>query len=299
MIHHFKIVMATALLICAGPVYAQTADPSAAPVSSTTAATTPAQKPKLPIRAKTHDEYVVYQAAIAKKQDPDAMAKAAADFAAKFPDSDIRVLLYRASMKSYESAGDPEKMMQAALKVLELTKDDPEALLAVARVQEEHTSPMDLDRDQRMDQALANAQHSLATVDTDLVVPVNTQPESVEPYKKFLRATALSIIGSIQFKRQQYAEAEGTLRRAIDADPTSVDGTIILRLALALDEQKKYEDALQQANRAVELTKEDTDAGRAARNERDRLTAMVAQNSSPGRQDVAPPADHDQTPQGQ
>jgi tetratricopeptide (TPR) repeat protein len=198
-------------------------------------------------------------------------------------------------MKAYRQSGDAQKMMDSALKVLELSKDDPEALLAVAQVQEEHTSPMDLDRDERMDQAVANAQHALATIDTDLVVPLNTNPDSIEPYKKLLRASALAIVGTIQYRREQYPEAERTLRQAIDADTANVDGVIVLRLACSLDQQKKYQEALEQANRAVELTKEDSEAGRLARNERGRLTALLAQNSAPGTSDVVP-ASNDSSP---
>lgn len=283
------------LLVAACAMHSQTgnAGDAIAPAPAVTAAS---QKPRLPIKARTHEEYVAYQAAIANKQNAEEMAKAAADFAAKFPDSDIRLLLYRASMKSYRTAAEPDKMMDAALKVLGLSKDDPEALLAVAQVQEEHTSPMDLDRDQRMGQALANAQHALATIDSDLVVPVNTRPDDVEPYKKALKASALAIVGSVQYKREQYAEAEATLRQSLEADPGNPDGVVVLRLALALDQEKKYQDALQQANRAIKLTKDDTDAGRLARSEHERLTALIAQNSGPGASDVAPPTDA--TPQG-
>jgi tetratricopeptide (TPR) repeat protein len=291
----FSITIATAFVAACTSAQAQNASGAVSPENTPTAESTPAQKSRLPIKARTHEEYVAYQEAIAKKQDGDAMAKAAADFAAKFPDSSIRVLLYRASMKSYRQSGDAQKMMDAALKVLQLSKDDPEALLAVAQVQEEHTSQMDLDRDERMDQAVANAQRALATIDTDLVVPVNTRPDSIEPYKKFLRASALAIVGTIQYRREQYPEAEATLRQAVDLDPGNADGVIVLRLALALDQQKKYQEALQQANRAVELTKEDTEAGRLARNERGRLTALLAQNSAPGASDVVP-ASNDSPP---
>lgn len=251
-------------------------------VTNSSAGTGAAQKTVLPIKARTHEEYVAYQAAMANKENAEAIEKSAAEFAAKFPDSNIRLLLYRAVMKSYRSAGDPQKMMDAALKVLELDKDDPEALLFVAQVQEQHTTPMDLDREQRMDQALANAQHALATIDTGLIVRVGTPADHVEAYKKFLRSSALSIVGSIQYKREQYPEAESTLRQALAADAANPDGVVLLRLALALDQEKKYEDALQQANRAVELTKDETDAGRLARTERDRLTTVIAQNSATG-----------------
>jgi len=292
----FSITVATALLATStAAAQPQNAGGAASPENAPAAQSGRTQKPRVPIKARTHEEYVAYQEAIAKKQDADAMAKAAAEFASKFPDSDIRVLLYRASMKAYRGSGDAQKMMDAALKVLQLSNDDPEALLAVAQVQEEHTSQMDLDRDARMDQAVANAQHALATIDTDLVVPVNTSPDSIEPYKRFLRASALAIVGTIQYRREQYPEAERTLRQSIDSDPANVDGVIVLRLALALDQQKKYQEAFQQANRAVELTKEDSEAGRLARNERGRLTALLAQNSAPGTSDVVP-ASNDSSP---
>jgi len=291
-----SLVMAGAQ--CASALYAQGGNTSEAPAVQPPPAATPAAaapaphaKPHLPIKARTHEEYVAYQTAIANKQDAEAMAKAAADFAAKFPDSDCRILLYRATMKAYRTAADPERMMESALKVLELDNDDPEALLSLAEVQEEHTTAMDLDRDQRMSQALDNAQHALKTIDTDLIVPVGTAADRVEVYKKYLKASALGIIGTVQYKQEKYPEAEVSLRQAIEADPANVDSVIMLRLALSLDEQKKYEDALTQANRAIELSKDGTEVARVAKNERDRLTALVAQGSAAGGSDVAPPAD--------
>jgi len=184
-------------------------------------------------------------------------------------------------MKSFQQADNADKMMAAGLKVLTIDKDDPEALIVVAEIQEEHTSSMDLDREERMDQAVANAQHALQTIDTDLAAPAGTPPERLEAYKKYLRSTALAIVGTIQYKRAQYPDAEGTLRNAIEADAANPDPVVVLRLALALDQQKKYQDALQQANRAVDLTKEDTDAGKSARSERDRLVVETGGNNTP------------------
>jgi hypothetical protein len=75
---------------------------------------------------------------------------------------------------------------------------------------------------------------------------------------------------------------------------------VILRLALALDQQKKYQEALQQASRAVELTQDSTDVGKMARNERDRLVVVTGGNNTPisptppaaGSQAPAPPPNH-------
>jgi tetratricopeptide (TPR) repeat protein len=243
------------------------------------AANAPGGRP--PIQAKTQAEYQAYKDAIANAQHPEAMEKAANDFAAKFPTSDLRVLLYRTAMQSYQSAGDSQKMMDMGLKVLSLDKDDPEALIGVAEIQEERTTPMDLDRDQRMSQAIENAEHALQTIDTDLAVPAGTPADRVDAYKKYLRSTAYAIIGTIQYKREQFADAETNFRKSIEADPANPDAVIVLRLALALDQEKKYPDALEQAKRAVDLTKDDSEVGKAARSERDRLVIETGGNNAP------------------
>jgi tetratricopeptide (TPR) repeat protein len=250
---------------------------------------------RAPIRAKTQEEYQAYQAAVSS-QTPEAMEKAASDFATKFPTSDLRVLLYRAMMQNYQKTGDSQGMLNAGLKVLAIDKDDPEALIGVAEVQEEHTSATDLDRDQRMDQAVANAQHALATIETDLAVPAGVPAEKVEGYKRYLRATAWAIVGTIQYKREQYADAEATLHKSIDADPSTPDAVVILRLALALDQEKKYPEALQQAQRAVDLTQEASDVGKMARTERDRLVVQTGGNNSSG--NSTPPGGNSAPPAG-
>jgi tetratricopeptide (TPR) repeat protein len=240
-----------------------------------------------PVQTKTREEYKAYQAAVANGQTPDAMEKAADDFAAKFPNSDVRVLLYRVAMSSYQNAGNPQKMMDMGLKVLAINKDDPEALIAIAEILEERTAPTDLDRKQRSEQVIEYATHALKTLDTDLAVPAGTSPDRVDAYKKYLRSTTLSIIGTIYYKQEHYPEAEAKLRNAIDADAGNPDPVVVLRLALALDQQKKYSDALEQANRAVELTEEGTDLGRMARNERDRLVVQSGVSVTPA---STPPA---------
>lgn len=243
-----------------------------------------------PVQTKSTEEYHAYQAAMANGQNPEALEKAADDFAAKFPNSDVRVLLYRAAMSSYQTAGNSQKMMDMGLKVLTIDKDDPDALIGVAEVLEERTTPTDLDRQQRANQVIDYATHALKTIDIDLAVPAGTPADRVEAYKKYLRSTSLAIIGTIYYKQEHYPEAEAKLREAIDADPTSPDAVVILRLALALDQEKKYGDALQQANRAVDLTEENSEVGKMARNERDRLLAQTdSTNPRPAPPNPVPP----------
>lgn len=268
----------------------------APPTSSTqttfkpSAQTTPTSTGRPPIRTKTQEEYKAYQLAISNELIPENMEKAADDFAARFPTSDVRVLLYRAAMSSYQTAGNPQKMMDMGEKVLAIDKDDPEALIGVAEVLEERTAPTDLDRAPREAQVIDYTTHALRTMDTDLAVPAGTPPEKLESYKKYLRSTALALLGSIYYKQENYPEAEVKLRSAIDANPANVDPVVVLRLALALDQQKKFPEALQQANRAVELTKEGTNLGTVARNERDHLIVQTGGTPTPNLAPVDVPA---------
>jgi tetratricopeptide (TPR) repeat protein len=250
------------------------------------AAAQPAQpQGKRPPQAKTQPEFDAYKAATANT-DPAALEKAADDFAAKFPDSELRPILYRTAMHSYQTANNAEKMLEMGRKVLKFDPDDPEALVGVAQVLAERTRDTDLDKDQRLDEATKLAQHSLETVDTDIAIPAGTPQDKVDAYKAFLRSSAYAIIGTIEFNREKYADAEASLRKSIDADPQNPDPVAIFRLAVALDKQDKVQEALKYAEQAVSLTKEGTAVGTAARNERDRLV-QLNRGAAPG---AKPPA---------
>ena len=234
---------------------------------------TPAPAGKRPPQAKTQPEFDAYKAAAALT-DPAAQEKAATDFAGKYPDSELRSLLYKAVMHSYLQANNGEKMMEMAQKVLSFDPDDPEALVGTAQVLAERTRDTDLDRDQRLAEARKDAQRALVTVDTD-VPTANQPPERIELYKSFLRSDAYQILGTIDYNNKAWAAAETNLRKSIDAFPQQIDPVAVLRLSLTLDQENKYPEALKYANQAVDLTKEGTASGDAARKEKDRLTQLT------------------------
>src|SRR5580658_4191348 len=225
---------------------AQQKQPAGAAQPAAGAPTTPPGK--RPPQAKTQPEFDGYNAAIANQKDPAAMEKAADDFATKFPDSELRVLLFKAAMRAYQNANNGDKMLEEAQKLLKLDPDDPEALIASAEVVAEHTRDTDLDKDQRFAKASKDAQHALETIDTDVPMPANIPQAQMDAYKGLLRSSAYSILGTIQYDQDKYADAEGYFRKSIDAYPSQPDPVVVLRLALALDKQAKYQDALAQAN---------------------------------------------------
>jgi tetratricopeptide (TPR) repeat protein len=228
---------------------------------------------KRPPQAKTQPEFDAYKAAAALT-DPAAQEKAVGEFATKFPDSELRPLLYKSVMHEYQQANNADKMLEMAQKVLSFDADDPEALVSVAQVLAERTRETDLDKDQRLGEAKKDAQRALVTVDTD-VPSSGYPPEQLAAFKNFLRSEAYEILGTIDYNAKSWADAEGNLRKSIDAFPQQLDPVGVLRLSLTLDQENKYPEALKYAGQAVDLTKEGTATGDAARKERDRLTQLT------------------------
>jgi tetratricopeptide (TPR) repeat protein len=229
---------------------------------------------KRPPQAKTQPEFDAYKAAVATT-DPAALEKAADDFAAKFPDSELRVLLYKNVMRLYQNANNTDKTEAMGRKVLGFDADDPEALVIVAEVIAERTRDSDIDKDQRFGEATAMAQKATQTIETNVQVPAGTPQDKVDAYKAMMRSQAYSIIGTIDFKKENYPSAEQNLQKSLDAYPADPDKVVVLRLALTLDKEQKYPEALKVANRAVELTQDNTPIGTPARHERDRLQQLT------------------------
>jgi tetratricopeptide (TPR) repeat protein len=113
----------------------------------------------------------------------------------------------------------------------------------------------------------------------------------VDAYKGFLRSSAYYVLGTIQYSREKYADAEGYFHKSLDAFPSQPDPLAVLRLALSLDKQEKYPEALKYANQAVSLTESNqgTTLATLSRNERDRLVQLTGGKPPASAQNPAPP----------
>jgi tetratricopeptide (TPR) repeat protein len=260
----------------------------AAPAGQTAPAATAAPQGKRPPAAKTQPEFDAYKAATALT-DPAAVEKAADDFATTYPDSELRAVLYTAALQRYQQANNADKMMEMARKVLAIDPDDPAALVGVAQGLAERTRETDLDKDQKLAEGKKDAERALITSDTDVPNSGNP-PEQLAAYKGFLKSEAYEILGTLAFNAKNWPEAESNLKKSIEALPQQPDPVAIFRLAVALDMQGKYPEAIKYADQALDLTKDHPDAGvgKASRDEKDRLTRLTS-GAAPAAQAPAPP----------
>ena len=71
------------------------------------------------------------------------------------------------------------------------------------------------------------AQKATQTVDTDVQVPAGTPQDKIDAYKSLLRSNAYSIIGTIEFKKENYPAAQESLQKSIDALKSNAAPTLI------------------------------------------------------------------------
>ena len=227
---------------------------------------------KLP-QPKTKEEYDAFQLAAAKPTPAEAEA-AAADFAIKYPTSELRVSLLANVMLQYQRKNDAGKALEAARKVLQVEGDNTMALVMASTLIAEGTRETDLDRDQRYSEAMTDAQKAVDTIDTGLLLPPNFTPQQTAEARGQLIRMAQEAMGMVELNRKNNASAETHFRDALKSAGKQADATLYYRLALTHDREKKYAEALQFANLAVQNAAGDPSIESLAKQEQDRLTKL-------------------------
>ncbi|ABF42853.1 Tetratricopeptide region [Candidatus Koribacter versatilis Ellin345] len=248
----------------------------ATPGAQTTPATQaePAPHSKGAPQARTQEEFKAYQDVIAKT-DPQQMEAATDDFAQKFPNSELRTVIYNQLLNVYRNGGATDKAIAVGRKSLAIDPTDPVPNVMVAMSIAQSTRDTDLDKDDRLNEAVKDAQRAIDNIDTGMAIPPNTPPEKVAAAKASLLEMANETLGQVNLNRKDFAGAEAAFRKAIDANKAEPDGVLYLRLAIALDNQKKYQEALQATDTAIKYSQPGSDAMNWANQEKSRLQKLA------------------------
>jgi tetratricopeptide (TPR) repeat protein len=266
-----RFLLVSLLLI--GGALAQTQPPAPTPPPP---APTPAPAAHHKPQAKSQAEYDAFEK-IKQTADPAQAETALAAFEQQFPQSELTPLLYRDLMSKYEKAGNAEKIIATGRKLLALDADDVFALVNTASVLADNTAPNAPDLAGRHDEALKDARHAIELLSHGS--PLSPTGE-LGPRDKQLLALAYAAAGSVELTRALYADAERDLRASTAANPGDPDALVWLRLAVALDHQEKYADALTAADRAVQIAGNGPYAT-AAKQERERLQKLQPAGTTP------------------
>ena len=266
-------LMLTSVASIAQTTTSQTPPPAAS--AGTAAAPSAAQHQP---QAKTKEEYDAYNAAAAKT-DAAQMEAAADEFAQKFPNSELKELLYVRVMSIYQQQNNSAKVISTGRKAIELNPTNPVPLVAVASALVMDTRETDIDRDARYDEAGKDAKAALDNIDSGLQVPPSVSPESVAAAKANLRSIAYDTLGVIAMNKKDYAAAEKNFQQAADLMKAQPDAVVYLRLSVAQDNQNKYAQALDSANKAVQYAPEGSAEKNLAKQQQDRLQKLIAEKA--------------------
>jgi tetratricopeptide (TPR) repeat protein len=229
-------------------------------------------------QAKTHPEFNDYNAAYAMTGGA-ASEKAADEFAAKYPASELKAYLYAKAMHEYQNENNPAKMLSVGEKVLQLDPDNSIALVLTSTVLADSLNDADTDRQAKIAHARKNATHALETVDSAFVPPANATPEQVTAYKSTLQSMAHSALGIVALKTGDDATAENELKISTSLNVSQPDPYLWYHLALAQDHQKKYPEALVSINHALQVIGGNADLGELAKGEQKRLLTLTGGNA--------------------
>jgi tetratricopeptide (TPR) repeat protein len=248
----------------------QQAPPSAAQPGAPPAAG--AQQPSAPKgpQPKSKEEYDAYLAA-ANEPDPAKAEEAVKGFEQKFPQSELKGTLYQQVMAKYQHANNADKTVEMGRKALQFEPDSPIALITVASVIAERTRDTDLDAQEKFAEGKKDAERAIQLIDTRAWAPAQISPQQLD----MVKSMAYVALGAMELNRKNDVAAEQALRKAVELNTLQPDAVTFLRLALALDHQKKYADALTAANRAVELAASEPTVREKALQEQSRLKQLT------------------------
>ena len=255
---------------------------------------TPAGGSHRVLQAKTQEELKAYQDAFAKT-DPAQLEAAADDFAAKYPNSELRASLYQRAMNLFAQSNDTEKVIITGRLAIAADPTNPVPLVQVASALAESTHDTDLDREQRLAEAAKDAHAAIDNIDTGLLVPANADPARVEAAKHSILTMAYDTLGMVDMNKSDYASAEQNLQKAVDVNKGNPEAVLYLRLSVAQDKLKQYPQALDSANKAVQYSKDGTPAQNLAKQQQERLQKLISAQGPAGNA-AAPATQPSQSP---
>ncbi len=155
--------------------------------------------------------------------DAAALDKAAGDFATKFPDSELKVVLYKLAMQKYQAANNADKMVGMAQKALTFDPMTLKRWWGWRRCWQNARATPIWTKTRNWQRPRKNAERALVTIDTD-VPTAGYPPEKIAQFKGFLRSEAYAVLGHNCLERKELAGGRrANLRKSIDAFPEQVD----------------------------------------------------------------------------
>ena len=214
--------------------------------------------------------------------------KAALEFAAKYPQSALRIYLFQRALRQYQIENDAAGIQASAKEILAIDPGDPMALVLTATAVADEFSPGEGGRDQKIAEIRKSADLAIRNLDRG-VLPVSAAPQQAALYRTTLQAMAYSALGIMKLKTGDDAGAEKDLKMAADLAKAHPDPSVWYHLALAQDHRKKYSAAISSVEQAMQLASANPQLQRLAQMEHERLYRISGRNKDSPETGSSPP----------
>jgi tetratricopeptide (TPR) repeat protein len=200
---------------------------------------------------------------------------AAEGFAARYPESELRVYLYAQSMQQYQVENNASRVLAAAEKVLAINPNHSVALALSALALADSLEANDPDRARKVEEIKRRGSRAIHGVQTGFVPPASATVEQAAQYRRALQSMAYSATGIMKLKTGDDAGAEKDLVTALALNKARPDPSLWYHLALAQDHRRQYSAALNSVEQALQLASSNPELQKLAEIEHDRLSGLA------------------------
>lgn len=180
-------------------------------------------------------------------------ASAGADFLAQHPKSEAVGLASYMTMLAYQQLNDFDNMLLYGDMVLD---GNPQAgvkvgtLISLANAIPLRTREFDLDKEEKLGKAEDYAKEAMGLIPTITKMDPNISDDEWLATKMDFMSQCHEAVGAVELKRENFSEAEASLRKALEMSPSPTPFTMF-NLATALSKQGKNAEAAEFADRCT------------------------------------------------
>ncbi len=204
------------------------------------------------VQFKSQEEATAFTA-IQNAASAQARAAAGKAFISQFPKSPAAGLAQYMTMLSYQQMNDFDNMLLYGEMVLESVKQPgmlAGTLISLAGAIPSRTREFDLDKEEKLGKAEDYAKRAMALIPTLPKMDPNMTDDEWLVTKKEFMSQCHDALGGVALKREDFAAAEASLRKALELAAEPVPFTMY-NLATALSKQDKRDEALAMADNCI------------------------------------------------
>jgi tetratricopeptide (TPR) repeat protein len=247
-----------------------------------------AQKPEVKgPRPKSKGEQDALVAMFNAQSKPDDEIAAAEALLSKYADTDFKdtALLFEAM--AYQQKGDVDKAQVYAERAIDANPKNFQATLMLSEMIAQHTRENDLDRDDKLAKADKYGNQTIASLNAAEKPNPQLTDQQWEDAKKDLIARAHDALGMSALVRKNYDGAVNEFKAAVEG-AAHPEPAYEVRLASAYTAAKKYDDAINTANKVMNEADTPTQIKQVAQSIRAQAT-VAKQKAAGGGASTAPP----------